>query len=1401
MEHAMNTAHVGVFILSPEFPVRTWTMIELLCFQRREKEAIENGMPVPKLIPVFYRLSVGNCRNASMFSVANELGENVVQAEKFLDRLVSGNTTAKEIVDAIRLLSMRTGVENNAKITNADTDEMEIARRDFIDLIASKVEIAIRNSGTDDDAIRYWRSVQASSATEVAPQYVQPSQDSFTPHFEVWQNPQYVYLSMYETYIPGAAQTPEAEVRDYLLNGSTVCCTVVAIQGMPGVGKTCTLRALCHDPDIRTKFPDGVYVIQLGADASLESFIADLIKAVGNSGGFQHASDMKRSENAESAVEIAMKWFRRRTILFLLDDLWSTLVRGGVYIENLSRVCASGSASALAFSTREKELLMHKSVSHKIVLNSYDPRGFMSRCILLKSIASNETPKFSPLTELAFTELLDSCGGLPVALAVTGRTICKMAMYRENDYNRAIRAYCKIEAIDSSRALDEVADDYTSLSSALRASLRVLETIRMDDAAAPSHVVGPYGEKHSSLSVLQSQQWAPVSMLRRLWDLPTEKEAGIVADKFSDVGLVDIQFKDLNGVEVKGIRLHDLVHEFATRNAARFVQNGTCLQTNMHVRLLNSYSAVEMRSISGEDGCRRWWEAEKECDNYVEENIVRHLMKSGNVEEAVLLVTRPQWIARQLDRNGILACEIDNALLRRHIEGNPDSVTEPGEKAKGLYLVLMCIRLGANAILNNPREVFFQLFARLLHARQSSSFVQMVATYAEKNAYTPCLTAVNMCVQQASDTEGNFIRCNRAYKLSVNEDTGAIVVGCDDGKVAVFDIESRERIAGWEAFENSVTYDLTCEFSKDKRRLVTVSDNTAKVWDSAEAFAEVAVCDFPNPVKSIDICENNRHFVAGDDDGVVSVWNLESGRCDVPVLGRHKRQLICDRRSQDGRVLETGAQMRGVESVALSPSGQLVASGNSAGAINLWRMSSGGESDSTRRSVPEEEEQVPWLTQIFRQFLGKIGLQGGSDSSVHSHRCVSESTDQSCVATLEGHLVGVGALCFTRDGKRLLSGSRDGTLRLWDVEGRCQIGNTVSAHQSEVLTIGLSSDQQEIFSIGRDGAICFFNGDWRPQFKRRVWFAEEYAMTDAKVVASGETMVWSDGNRIQISDLTSSPQSPVFSGNRHRNMVISLCMTPDRSHVISGSLDDTLMVWDTETGLKVGKTLEGHNDTVCGIAVTPDGLRIVSVSWDRTVRVWDLYSQEQIAVFQGQRGWMLCVQVSLDGKMAITGSEDKIVRIWDLEACDGRHRVLEGHSSEVKRLCLAQDGLHFVSISNAEVILWDMDEAAEVNRLETAKDAYLWAAYDLEVSFAMQFRRDSTWRICDLIARPRWNHLCKKLNQIVWIDGDSISPLLTLDSDIRCIELSPSSNTVCVGLVTGHVGIFRVKLDDGDDAA
>ena len=163
----------------------------------------------------------------------------------------------------------------------------------------------------------------------------------------------------------------------------------------------------------------------------------------------------------------------------------------------------------------------------------------------------------------------------------------------------------------------------------------------------------------------------------------------------------------------------------------------------------------------------------------------------------------------------------------------------------------------------------------------------------------------------------------------------------------------------------------------------------------------------------------------------------------------------------------------------------------------------------------------------------------------------------SVLKTLEGHTGFVNSVAYSPDGTKIISGSVDRTIKIWDANtGQCL--KTLVGHSSDVNSVAYSPDGKRIISGSYDKTI-------------RIWD-----------VNTGECIKTLEG---------------------HSNVVSSVAFSPDGTKIISGSWDNTVKIWDANTG-ECLKTLKGHSWAVYSVAYSPDGKRIISGSDDNTVKIW-----------------------------------------------------------------------------------------------------------------------------------------------------------------------------------------------------
>ncbi|MDR2700823.1 MAG: hypothetical protein LBB72_00165 [Spirochaetaceae bacterium] len=298
-----------------------------------------------------------------------------------------------------------------------------------------------------------------------------------------------------------------------------------------------------------------------------------------------------------------------------------------------------------------------------------------------------------------------------------------------------------------------------------------------------------------------------------------------------------------------------------------------------------------------------------------------------------------------------------------------------------------------------------------------------------------------------------------------------------------------------------------------------------------------------------------------------------------------------------------------------------------------------------------------------------------------------------------GHSRDVSSVAFSPDGTRVLSGSSDHTVKLWDVENGREL-KTFSGHSNNVLSVAFSPDGTRVLSGSLDRTVKL----WDVESGRELKTFSGHSRAVNSVAFSPEgTRVLSGSldDTVKLWDAESGRELRTFLG--HSEWVNSVAFSPDGTRVLSGSLDHTVKLWDAESGREL-KTFSGHSSGVRSVAFSPDGTRVLSGSWG-TVKLWDATSGRELRTFSGHSDSVLSVAFSPDGTRVLSGSDDRTVKLWDAES--GQElRTFSGHSGSVLSVAFNPDGTRVLSGSlDHTVKLWD---AASGRELRTFSGHSLW---------------------------------------------------------------------------------------------
>jgi WD40 repeat protein len=186
---------------------------------------------------------------------------------------------------------------------------------------------------------------------------------------------------------------------------------------------------------------------------------------------------------------------------------------------------------------------------------------------------------------------------------------------------------------------------------------------------------------------------------------------------------------------------------------------------------------------------------------------------------------------------------------------------------------------------------------------------------------------------------------------------------------------------------------------------------------------------------------------------------------------------------------------------------------------------------------------------------------------------------------------------------------------------------------------------------------------------------------DGKMIASA-----SDDNTVILWDAeTGQPIGQPLAG--HTDAVTCAAFHPDGKVLVSGSDDDTIILWDSNTGQPIGKPITGHADSVVSMAFSADGKLLASGGRDNTVILWDAQTYQPIGQFPaGNIVWDLAF--SPDGKKIAVNSGSGVT-LWDVENLQSIGQpITEGYQY---RVAFSPDGATFVTGSNGDIILWDTE--------------------------------------------------------------------------------------------------------------
>ena len=458
--------------------------------------------------------------------------------------------------------------------------------------------------------------------------------------------------------------------------------------------------------------------------------------------------------------------------------------------------------------------------------------------------------------------------------------------------------------------------------------------------------------------------------------------------------------------------------------------------------------------------------------------------------------------------------------------------------------------------------------------------------------------------------------------------------GSEDLTISLWDVQTQTLVGAFEAHTHVGTFEghghkvRSVAFSPDGKILASGihGHDIVFLWDVATRSRIALLANNINKkykgVNSVAFSPDGTILASTGNDGKIWLWDA-----------RTKRRI---------GVLKTNAD--GVTSIVFRPDGKTLASLNGQFgdsefkggdmAVRLWNVK-------TRKQTAVLEDHTAGIESVALSPDGTLLASGHHDGLVR----LWDIQTQKQLATLKGHKAVVESVAFSLDGTLLASGGKD-RARLWNVRKRKQI--RTFKHKAIVESVAFSPDGRtlaavdynciRLWDVRRNRAVGVLGpepphrGPFTLSIIRSVAFSP-----DGTLLASGgidnTVRLWNVQNRQEIFRHERAQQGDI----------LTVAFSPDGKTFASAGTGKGIYLWRV---VEQELIMTLNQEWITALAFSPEG-RFLAAGTGAEIRVWDMKTQTEVTTLEGCASRVNSIVFSSDGKKVVVGSLDGTIRIWD----------------------------------------------------------------------------------------------------------------------------------------------------------